>query len=122
MIGVSLRTAHVDGAWVVIIANALAGLWALGAHWLAPLRRRELWWLVIVAQASIFVQVILGVWMLSVDGVEAPRFHTFYGFATLFFVAIFYAYRNTLRAQLYLLYGFGGLFLMGMGIRAVVLG
>ena len=38
-----------------------------------------------------------------------------------FSVAIVYSYRAQLRAQRYLLYGFGGLFLMGLGIRAMVL-
>ena len=37
-------------------------------------------------------------------------------------VALMYAYRNQLRANMYLFYGIGGLFLMGLGIRAVLVG
>jgi len=33
-----------------------------------------------------------------------------------------YSYRAQLRHKLYLLYGFGGLFLMGLGIRAMLVG
>jgi hypothetical protein len=118
---VSLRDVHGDFAWFVTTANGLTGLWAIGAHWLAPLRVRALWWCVVVAEVSIFLQVGLGVWLMSVDDIKPPSFHTFYGFATIIFVAIFYAYRSQLRAQLYLLYGVGGIFLMGMGIRSMIL-
>ncbi|MEY3493917.1 MAG: hypothetical protein RL413_1335, partial [Actinomycetota bacterium] len=33
-----------------------------------------------------------------------------------------YSYRNQMRHKLYLLYGLGGLFLMGLGIRALLVG
>jgi hypothetical protein len=36
-------------------------------------------------------------------------------------VAIIYSYRSQLRHRVYLLYGLGGLFVMGLGIRAMVL-
>jgi hypothetical protein len=37
-------------------------------------------------------------------------------------VAIIYSYRNQLKGKLYLLYGGGSLFLMGLGIRAMLVG
>jgi len=37
-------------------------------------------------------------------------------------VGLIYSYRDRLRHRLYLLYGLGGLFLMGLGIRAVLVG
>jgi hypothetical protein len=37
-------------------------------------------------------------------------------------VAIIYSYRLQLKSRVYLLYGFGGLFLMGLGIRAMLVG
>ena len=107
---------------MVIVANGLAGLWALAAHWVAPLRVRALWWFVVVAELTIFVQVALGVYMVASGQNEAPQFHMFYGFVAIITVAILYAYRNQLRARQYLLYGGGGLFLMGLGIRAVLVG
>lgn len=113
---------HTEWAWMVIVANGLAGLWALAAHWVPALRVRALWWFVVVAELTIFVQVGLGVYMVASGQNRAPQFHMFYGFVAIITVAILYAYRNQLRARQYLLYGGGGLFLMGLGIRAVLVG
>ena len=46
----------------------------------------------------------------------------FYGFVAIIAVAIIYSYRDQMQADRYLLYGFGGLFLMGLGIRAMLVG
>jgi hypothetical protein len=116
-----LTRLHLDGSWVVILANAVAGVWCLGAHWVPALRVRALWWLVVGAQAMIFVQAIQGAWLIGVDGRVAPSFHTFYGFVAIVTVLLLYTYRSQLRAWQYLLYGFGSLFLMGLGIRAQLL-
>jgi hypothetical protein len=35
-------------------------------------------------------------------------------------VGILYSYRQQIRYRIYLLYGFGGLFVMGLGIRAML--
>ena len=67
------------------------------------------------------MQVALGVYMVAVQDIPAPGMHMFYGFISLVTVGILYAYRSQLRAQAFLLYGFGGLFLMGLGIRAMFL-
>jgi hypothetical protein len=66
------------------------------------------------------VQVVLGVIMVSAQGVPPPQFHMFYGFVALITVAIVFSYRQQLERHVYLLYGFGGLFLMGLGLRALV--
>ena len=112
---------HTAWAWVVVIGNAVAGLWCLGAHWLAPMRVRGMWAFVAVMQVTIFVQVALGVYLVAAEGIEAPGMHMFYGFISIVSVAILYAYRTQVRAWQYLLYGLGGLFLMGLGIRAMFL-
>lgn len=113
---------HESWSWVVILGNAAAGLWSLGAHRWDALRTRALWWFTTVAQVSIFVQVILGVVLVNRDKIEPPQFHLFYGFVAIIAVGILYAYRVQLRHRLYLLYGLGGLFLMGLGIRAMLVG
>ena len=117
-----LHDAHAVAAWVVIVANALVGGWALGAHWLPALRRRELWWCTLVAELTIVAEVVLGVLLVTAEDREAPQFHMFYGFVALASVGIIYSYRQQLRPHLYLLYGFGGLFLAGLAIRAMVIG
>ena len=71
---------------------------------------------------TVFVQVILGVTMVAGQKIEAPKFHMFYGFVAIISVAIIYAYRDQMKAYRYLLYGGGGLFLMGLGIRAMIVG
>ena len=109
-------------AWYMIIANGLAGVWSLGAHRVPSLRTRALWWFTAFAQLTIFVQVALGVALVNRYKIEFPQFHAFYGFVGIIAVAIIYSYRNQMKHKLYLLYGLGGLFLMGLGIRALLVG
>jgi len=121
VLGSALAQAHEVGAWVVVVGNGLAGLWALAAHWREELRSPALWIVTAVVEVAIFVQVGLGVAYQRADDLEPTPFHELYGFASLFAVGIIYAYRQQLKDRIYLLYGLGGLFLMGMGIRAMVL-
>ena len=122
MLGLMLVDLHKSWAWVVIFGNALAGIWALGAHKLPQLRSRALWWFTAAVQLSIFVQVAMGVALVNRYKLEFPQFHAFYGFVAIIVVAIIYSYRAQLKKKVYLLYGFGGLFLMGLSIRAMLVG
>ena len=115
---VTVLAIHDQWSWVVIVANAVAGLWSLAAHWLTTLRTKALWWFTTAAEVAIFVQVILGAVLVGGQGIQAPQFHMFYGFVAIITVAIIYSYREQLTAYRYLLYGLGGLFLMGLAIRA----
>jgi hypothetical protein len=122
VIGSQLLELHTSWSWVMIVGNGLAGLWALAAHRVTSLRSRALWWYTALAQATVFVQVILGVAVVNRDKIEYPAFHAFYGFVAVIAIAIIYSYRAQLRSRVYLLYGFGGLFVMGLGIRAMLVG
>lgn len=113
---------HRGWAWVVIAGNGLAGLWALGAMQWPALRTTALWWFTAAAQLSVFVEVGLGVSMVAGREVPDLQFHMFYGFVALVAIGIVYSYRQQLRDRLYLLYGLGGLFVMGLGIRALQVG
>ena len=104
----------------MIIGNGLAGVWSLAAHRLPALRTRALWWFTAAVEVAVFVQVGLGVGMVAGQEREAEQFHMFYGFVAIVAVGILYSYRQQLRHMLYLLYGFGGLFVMGLGIRALL--
>ncbi len=108
-------------AWVVIVGNGVAGLWSLAAHRARRLRTRALWWFTAVAEVAVFVDVALGVGMVAGQKRQVDQFHMFYGFLAIVAVGIMYSYRHQLRHRLYLLYGFGGLFVMGLGIRALLL-
>ena len=85
------------------------------------MRRRELWWVTAVAQISVAVQALLGVLVLQVDGRQVEQLHVIYGFVSVASVGILYSYRQQIIEWQYLLYGCGGLFLMGMGIRGMIL-
>lgn len=120
MLVASIYDWHVDFAWFAVASNGLAGIWALGAHRFAILRHRALWWFTAVAQLSIFVEVVFGIAAIS-DQRPIQKFHAFYGFIAIIAVAIIYSYRTQLKGKTYLLYGGGGLFVMGLCLRAMLL-
>ena len=111
-------------AWFLILSNAAVGCWALAAHWIAVLRVRPLWWSIAVAQLSAFAIAVVGVLMVNRYDLELDQFHALYGFSTIVTVGILYSYRGSpfIKDKLYLMYGLGSLFIMGLGIRAMYLG
>ena len=115
-----IRDLHSWMTWVYIATNGAVGVWALAANRWPALRKPAGWVAVGVAQATIFVQVILGVILQVQDDIEGGE-HQLYGFAAFMSVGIIFAYRNEMREQTHLLYGLGSLWLMGLGIRAAVL-
>jgi hypothetical protein len=117
-----VKDAHVVLAWVAIVANGGVGLWALAAHRWEQAQRRELWVATAVAQVLWLPQIVLGVILIQGKDKAPYDFHMLYGFSTLAAVGILYSYRAQLRDKQYLLYGLGGLFLMGLGLRAAFLG
>jgi len=122
LLAATLREVHVAWSWVMIAGNGIAGVWALAAARVPALRGRALWWFTATAEAAVLVQVCLGVGLVAGHDLEASQFHMFYGFLALMAVAIVYSYRHQLRHRLHLLYGFAGLFVMGLGLRAVQVG
>ena len=118
----TLYRAHEITAWFLIVSNALVGFWAIGAQYLPSLRARVLWYATGVAQVSTIVVAVIGALIVN-EGVELEAFHALYGFSTIFAVAILYSYRGSpfIADKLHLLYGCGGLFIAGLGIRALFL-
>jgi uncharacterized membrane protein YpjA len=119
-----LYDVHRALAWFVIVSNAVVGVWALIAQFVPPLRVRVLWWSIAVAQLSGFAIAIVGVLIVNRYGVELDQFHALYGFTIIVAVGILYSYRKSpfIGDRLYLMYGLGSLFIMGLGIRAMYLG
>jgi uncharacterized membrane protein YpjA len=115
---------HRAVAWFLVLSNAAVGVWALVAHQVAGARSVMLWWSIGVAQLSTFAMAITGVLIVNRYGVELDQFHALYGFTTIIAVGILYSYRTSpfVKDKQYLLYGFGSLFIMGLGIRAMYLG
>src|SRR3546814_20184122 len=98
---VTLRSAHADFSWVVVVANAAVGLWALAAHYDARFRRRALWRATLVAELTIFVQVALGVALVALDDYEVAQMHAFYGFVAIASVGNIYSYRHQIAPHLF---------------------
>ena len=119
----TLHDVHVASGWVMIVSNAIVGFWALAAQYLPAVRHVVWWWLTGVAQSTTLVVAGSGALIVSNEGVELEAFHALYGFSTIFAVAILYSYRNSpfISDKLHLLYGCGGLFIAGLGIRALFL-
>lgn len=115
---------HRNLAWFLVISNATVGVWALAAHLFAVLRVRPLWWAVTIAQLSAFVIAVVGVLILDRYGLELDQFHALYGFSCIVAVGILYSYRGSpfVKDKVYLLYGLGSLFIMGLGLRAMYIG
>jgi len=124
------RDFHSTFGYVVIGANGFAGLVALLA-WATPsLRGRWVWVVTIAAEAALLLEVVLGVVVEASDRYAAERFHLFYGFVAFLTVGLAYQYRDSFRGggdapawrTMEMFYGLVGLFLMGLGIRAVIEG
>ena len=78
-----------------------------------------------MAEVSILLQVLLGTILVAGDEnyrKVVPRFHMFYGFVIFVTIGLLYQYRSQMKGRVELLYGLGGLFIMGLGIRAVLVG
>jgi hypothetical protein len=119
-----LHDLHEINAWALIGLNAAVGVWCLVADRWSPLRGRVLWGAVIVAQLSTFSQALIGALLANRDDVELDDMHALYGFSAIIAVGIMYSYRSSpfLKGKELLLYGFGSLFVMGLGLRNLYLG
>lgn len=111
---------HRTWGYVAIVLNALAGIYALLAWKFRKLR--SVWVLrsTIVAEAALIIQVAAGIILISSKEYTAPRFHIFYGYVAFITIGGVYTYRKAIRRKRELWLGLIGLFLMGVGIRAVL--
>jgi hypothetical protein len=111
---------HKVWGYVAISANAVAGVLALIAWRVRRARGRWLWIVTIVAEAMMILQVLVGAILEASKEYAAPRFHLFYGFLAFLTVGLAAQYWRQMRGRRELLYGLVGLFIMGLGIRAVL--
>jgi len=111
---------HRVWGYVAIAFNAIAGVIALVAWRYRRLRGRWVWMATIVAEAAILLQVVVGAILEASKDYSAPKIHMFYGFLAFLTVGFAYQYRHSMRGRREMLYGLVGLFLMGLGIRAVL--
>lgn len=100
-----------------MVSAGFAGAWAAAAHWAESLRHDRLWTINHVVYFLVALQVAFGGILVGFTDVEADQNHMFYGFLTFAGVGLIVGYRH-LSQYRYLLYGLGGLFVMGLAIRA----
>ena len=115
----SLRNTHEVVAWLMILLNGASGIWSLQAHRNKQFRVSALSWLTVIAQTMVVIHLFSGVAAASAENIEVPKFHMLYWAAAALSGGGIYGYRNQLERRKYLLYGFAGLFLMGLGIRSM---
>jgi hypothetical protein len=115
-----LMSFHRVWAYVAIVANALAGIVLLVVWRVKRWRGPWMWYPTIAAEAAMMLQVVVGVTLVASHEYVAPRFHMFYGFVAFLTVGIAYSYRQQMRGRRELFYGLVGLFIMGLGIRAIL--
>ena len=118
----SFRGTHEVIEWLMVLLNVAAGIWSLQAHRTKLFRVSALVWLTATAQIMVLAHLFSGVALASSENIEIPKFHLLYWSAAVLSVGVIYGYRNQLENRRYLLYGFAGLFLMGLGIRSMILG
>jgi hypothetical protein len=82
-------------------------------------RGRWVWILTIVAEVLFLFDVVVGTVLFAAYDIDVARIHMFYGFLVFITVGLAFQYRESMRGRTELLYGLVGLFLMGLGIRAV---
>jgi hypothetical protein len=119
-----LHDLHEITGWVLIVTNALVGVWCLAAYQWPGWRGRAVWVGVVIAQLTTFVQAVIGTVLSRQDGVVLDDMHALYGFSAIIAVMIMYGYRTSpfMKGKELVLYGFGSLFVMGLGLRNLVLG
>lgn len=111
---------HRFWGWVAMGILLVVGVWGL---WLATVGRapgRSFWWATGLAVTAMTLQVGMGLYAFEVDGTVAGSQHLFYGIVTLFTFAFAYIYRPQLAKRPALSYGLLLLFVMGLGVRAVL--
>ncbi len=110
---------HNTWGYVAVVAAGLVGLWGVGT---ASLRRPlpgAFWTAAGLAIIAMVAQVGAGL-VLYAQGERPGNFHVFYGFLILFSFSFAYIYRPQLARRPALSYGLLLLFVMGLGIRAVL--
>ncbi len=119
MPGQSLYDVYRAGLWVQVGVNAMAGGWALAAHHWPALRMKGLWIFTVIAQLVVTANVVMASVLLARYDWEFPELHMLYEFSGLVAIGIVYSYAQQMKARRFLIYGGGGLFLMGLALRSL---
>ncbi len=115
----SLYDLYRSGLWVQVGLNAAAGTWALAAHQWPALRSKALWIFTVIAELVVTANVVMASVLLAKYDWEFPELHMLYEFSGLVAIGIVYSYAQQMKPRRLVIYGGGGLFLMGLALRSL---
>jgi hypothetical protein len=104
---------------IAIWMSGLVGLWGVVLSRMRSVPR-IFYWAVGLAISSMLLQVLLGVVVMQIDGVDSGQQHVFYGVVIAATFAFAYIYRAQFRKRPALFLGLLLLFTMGLGIRGIM--
>jgi len=110
---------HTTWGWIAVAWAGLAGLVGLGLAIAKRPPTKPFWVLAGGGMGAMVLQVLAGV-VLYVQDDDPGAFHMFYGFLVLFSLAFGYVYRSQLAKRPALGWGLMLLFVMGLGLRAIM--
>lgn len=110
---------HTTWGWVAISLAGLAGLVGIGYAVAKREVTRPFWILAGAGMGAMVIQVLAGI-VLYLQDEDPGAFHMFYGFLVLFSLAFAYMYRSQLARRPALAWGILLLFIMGLGLRAIM--
>ncbi|HEY5686562.1 MAG TPA: hypothetical protein VIY70_14420 [Acidimicrobiia bacterium] len=115
-----LSDIHSTTGWIVVVVLGVVGLWGviLGVARRDP--GRGYWSAASLAFTLGILQVALGVYLFSVEGIEPGNQHLFYGVVLMVTFAFVYVYRAQFATRPALYYGLVLLFSMGLGLRGIM--
>ena len=110
---------HTTWGWVAVSLAGLAGLVGIGYALVKREVTRPFWILAGAGMGAMVIQVLAGI-VLYLQDEDPGAFHMFYGFLVLFSLAFAYMYRSQLAKRPALAWGILLLFIMGLGLRAIM--
>lgn len=115
-----LGSIHSVWGWVTVGLDFAAGLYGVGLAILKRAPGKPFRVAIGIAVGASLMQIAMGV-ILYGSGERPGRFHVFYGVLTALALAFAYVYRNELnKKHPALRWGLFSLFLMGLGLRAIM--
>lgn len=110
---------HTTWGWVAISIAGVAGLVGVGFAIARRPLTKAFWILAGSGMVALVIQVLAGV-VLYLQDEDPGAFHMFYGFLVLFSLSFAYMYRSQMAKRPALAWGLLMLFVMGLGLRAIM--
>ena len=110
---------HSTWAWVSIYLTGFTGLMLIGFFLANKPKNNLIDYLIKLSVISVLIQISAGLYLFGI-GIEPGSFHLFYGVVILFTLIFIYIYRGDMDKKPELFWGLAILFIMGLGIRAVL--